>query len=183
MRIAKPVFGVLEHHGLSESFEKYLNSYMCRKTVFNKHFTEILVASRQLSSDELESVLETMLDCIYYSMNISHASEVQNYIEEYFLVEVRNDLLRQKILRLEDILAHEEYFLAIDSNLKLIEIEVGEEVFHRKIFVFLRDNGEALQRGDVNASAFEELMKDMQFLRKVLYGDYTESALFNRMLH
>lgn len=57
IRIVKPVFDALHTHGLSESFEKYLNRYMCRKTVFNKHFTEILVVSRQLPQDELETIL------------------------------------------------------------------------------------------------------------------------------
>jgi hypothetical protein len=51
IKIVKPVFDVLQHHRLAESFEKYLNRYMCRKTVFNKHFTQILVASKLLPQD------------------------------------------------------------------------------------------------------------------------------------
>lgn len=35
-----------------------------------------------------------MLDCIYYSMEIGHAGQIQNYIEEYFLVAVGSHILR-----------------------------------------------------------------------------------------
>jgi hypothetical protein len=33
-------------------------------------------------------------------MEIGQAGRIQNYIEEYFLVDVQNDLLRGKILRI-----------------------------------------------------------------------------------
>lgn len=41
-----------------------------------------------------------MIDCIFYSMEISHADQIQDYIEKYYLIEMNNDILRSKILRI-----------------------------------------------------------------------------------
>ena len=79
---------------------------------------------------------------------------------------IQSDILRDKILRLESILAHEEDFTRVDPQLKLIDIELGEEVFLRKIEQFLRIHTETLEKGDINATAFGDFMNEMKILRE-----------------